>query len=369
MGQVVGTPRLDRDRRKPKSGNFYVYWTDNIEGSKELSTRTNNHIEAVKFFSQWRQRNIGISLPRTIDEVLLNEILHHYKDEKRGRVKSIERIEGAILRLEPFWGARPASVVNGLTCKDYESYRFELHDDLYPLKETISINTIRRELGVFRAALNIAKKARLIDMEVFVDLPPEIQKSIEHFECGEAIGLIKSANKVTRAKKHLTLFLKIGFLTGRRKAAILNLRWVDIDFDANIIYWQPDGESETNKRKPIGALPNRLKRILQRYRMINQNDIYVISYQGQKVKDIKNSFKTAVEILREKIATQTGQNKEDVLKMAYPHMMRHSCATWLMQKGINKEEACQFLGMTTTTLDRRYWHHHPDYQRGPADAF
>ena len=52
-----------------------------------------------------------------------------------------------------------------------------------------------------------------------------------------------------------------------------------------------------------------------------------------------------------------------------PHMLRHTCATWLMQKGVDKNEACAFLGMTIRTLERHYEHHHPDYQKGARDAF
>jgi integrase len=51
-----------------------------------------------------------------------------------------------------------------------------------------------------------------------------------------------------------------------------------------------------------------------------------------------------------------------------PHTLRHTCATWLMQKGAPKWDACGFLGMTLETLEKNYGHHHPDHQRGAADA-
>lgn len=317
MGHVVGTPKLDKDRKNLKHGSYYIYWTDAIEGSKEKSTRTKDYPKALESFNRWRLRNIGITTPRSIEEVLLDKILDHYRNERYGRVRCIERIDGAIKRLKPFWGRRPTSVVSGLTCKDYEDYRYDLNDALYPLKEIISINTIRRELGVLRSALNKAEQVRMIDRSVFVDIPPEVTKNVEYFRCTDAVSLIRISKQVERAKTHLPLFLKIGFTTGRRKAAILELRWSDVDFDANIIKWMPDGESETKKRRPIGAMPTRLRRTLLKHRKKFPSDTFVVSYQSGGVKDIKSSFQAAVSLLHRKIAAETGEHVDNILQMAY----------------------------------------------------
>jgi integrase len=41
--------------------------------------------------------------------------------------------------------------------------------------------------------------------------------------------------------------------------------------------------------------------------------------------------------------------------------MRHTAATWLMQRGVNLWTAAGYLGMTVEVLERVYGHHHPDY--------
>ncbi|HEX4041815.1 MAG TPA: tyrosine-type recombinase/integrase, partial [Xanthobacteraceae bacterium] len=51
-----------------------------------------------------------------------------------------------------------------------------------------------------------------------------------------------------------------------------------------------------------------------------------------------------------------------------PHILRHTCATWLMQKGVDLWDAAGFLGMTVQQLEATYGHHHPDYQRDAAEA-
>ncbi|WP_363331167.1 hypothetical protein [Bradyrhizobium sp.] len=51
-----------------------------------------------------------------------------------------------------------------------------------------------------------------------------------------------------------------------------------------------------------------------------------------------------------------------------PHTLRHTAATWLMQRAAPIWEAAGFLGMSEKTLRDTYGHHHPDHLRGAAEA-
>ena len=51
-----------------------------------------------------------------------------------------------------------------------------------------------------------------------------------------------------------------------------------------------------------------------------------------------------------------------------PHTLRHTAATWLMQRGVSIWQAAGYLGMSPETLDRVYGHHSPDYLKGAAHA-
>jgi integrase len=72
------------------------------------------------------------------------------------------------------------------------------------------------------------------------------------------------------------------------------------------------------------------------------------------LKDIKRGFATACE--------------RAALSDVTPHVLRHTCATWLMQRGVPIWDAAGFLGMTRETLERVYGHHHPDFLRSAAEA-
>ena len=51
-----------------------------------------------------------------------------------------------------------------------------------------------------------------------------------------------------------------------------------------------------------------------------------------------------------------------------PHILRHTCATWMMQNGVDLWEAASFLGMTVQQLEATYGHHHADFQASAAAA-
>jgi integrase len=73
------------------------------------------------------------------------------------------------------------------------------------------------------------------------------------------------------------------------------------------------------------------------------------------VKSVKTAFKSAVAL-----AGLDGR--------VTPHTLRHTAATWLMQAGVDKWEAADFLGMTIEMLDRVYGHHHPQHLQQTAKA-
>jgi integrase len=51
-----------------------------------------------------------------------------------------------------------------------------------------------------------------------------------------------------------------------------------------------------------------------------------------------------------------------------PHTLRHTAATWLMQRVVPVWEAAGFLGMSAEVLLGTYGHHHPDFLHGAANA-
>jgi integrase len=116
------------------------------------------------------------------------------------------------------------------------------------------------------------------------------------------------------------------------------------------------GTSETkNKRTPPVRIPRRLLHFLRRWHRADGGKVkHVVHYNGARIKrDVQTAWRNA--------------KKRAGLPWLHPHVLRHTAATWRVQKGIAPWQVAGFLGMTVRVLEETYGHHSPDYQREAAD--
>src|SRR4029077_3605360 len=99
----------------------------------------------------------------------------------------------------------------------------------------------------------------------------------------------------------------------------------------------------------------RLLAHLRRWQRLGLSKNSVVEWNGEPVESVRKGFAAAVRAagLSSKIT---------------PHILRHTCATWLMHNGVDLWDAAGFLGMTVKQLAENYAHHHPDVQREAAEA-
>jgi integrase len=222
----------------------------------------------------------------------------------------------------------------------------------YAEKRGRSAGTVRRELGVLRAAINLAFKNGRITRPVAVELPERPESKDRWLTRKEAARLIL-ASRTPQARLYLPLFILIGLYTGRRKQAILSLRWPQMNLEAGTIDFEIAGRRRTKKRRGIIKIPPRLLPHLRRARKRGSDLGYVLHVNGERIGDIKKGFAAACE--------RAG------IQGASPHTLKHTAATWLMQHGTDPWQAAGFLSISVETLLRVYGHHHPDYQRAAAE--
>ena len=51
-----------------------------------------------------------------------------------------------------------------------------------------------------------------------------------------------------------------------------------------------------------------------------------------------------------------------------PHVLRHTAATWMVQRGVPFEMVAKFLGNSKEMVERVYGHHSPEWLRLAANA-
>jgi integrase len=116
----------------------------------------------------------------------------------------------------------------------------------------------------------------------------------------------------------------------------------------------------TDKRQPPVKLPANVPAHLRVWSQLPRKDgtlpEYVVEWKGKPVASVKTAFATAVRLVG---------LEED----AWPHVLRHTAATWLMRQDVNLWEAAGYLGMTPEMPQKVYGHHHPQFQNEAASAF
>jgi integrase len=132
--------------------------------------------------------------------------------------------------------------------------------------------TVRRELGVLRAAINYAHRNGILTRVVAIHLPDRPPARDRWLTRSAAARLVAGALGFTfvhcsdirtrrekwvvcdreraHARLHLPLFILLGLYTGARKEAILSLRWLQVDLEGGRIDFNTPGAQRTNKRYP-----------------------------------------------------------------------------------------------------------------------
>lgn len=303
-----------------------------------------------------------------------------YGREVAPTVAAPERIGFALEPLAEFWAGRSIDEVRGGTCREYVAWRTAQQWKTAKVSgRKVGVGTARRELECLQSAINYyAAEYRLTSVPV-VTLPEKPEGRDRWLTRREAAAMVRAAYR-NPDHRHIVRFLLIGLYTGTRHSALLRLKWMPstdggwIDLEAGLLYRRGSGERRTKKRQPTSRIPPRLLFWLRRWKVeddaanaaraaedaekIDKRPpcLHVVSWAGKP-------------IAKERRAWGLVREAAGVGPEVTPHIMRHTAATWLMQRGADIWDAAGYLGMDATTLERTYGHHHPDFQKEVAGKF
>jgi integrase len=268
--------------------------------------------------------------------------------------------------LNDWWGAKTLGEVNGEECRQYR-------------KQRRNRGGARRDLEDLRAAIGYHAAEGFHREIVKISLPEKGGPRDRWLTRSEAAKLIwtcwryRERQKVSRrpeddikaptAKRplrHLSRFILLGIYSGTRAGAIaaasplpaLGRSYVDLE--RGRYYRLQQGAAKTNKRQPTVPIPSRLLAHLRRWHRIAPDAKHFVEFNGKPVASVKTAFKSAVKL------AGLGPGIS-------PHTLRHTAATWLMQRGADPWQAAGYLGMSLEVLLNTYGHHHPDYLSDAVD--
>jgi integrase len=310
---------------------------------------------------------------KDVDRISLADVLMIYHLDRRDQFEDMlqqRRFDASIGRLNEHFGNCKLSELSQVLTGGYVKHRG-------------SPGGARRDLENLRAAINHHARQNLHRAVITVTLPPKGRARERWLERTEAARLLWAAwrhreeqvihrgtNKGIKIKtnkhtlRHLARFVLIGLYTGTRASAIAAASpkrqegRAYVDLTAGIYYRLARGKRATNKRQTPAQVPERLLARMRRWVDKKIVTTSFVEWNGKPVKSVKNSFARAVEVA--KLDLTDGN--------VTAHTLRHTAATWLMQRGVDPWEAAGFLGMSVKVLMETYGHHHPNHLRGAANA-
>lgn len=330
--------------RKRKPARLYQRKDDGawiiIDGGKHIRTGFGDgfHEQAEEALSRYIREKTSKEIV-TVDpsQFTVGEALVRYGEAKTGIVKDPDRLVYTIKALAPYWANKMVSEVDEETCKGYVKWRRK------------SAWTMRREMNTLNAALKYTALKRRITYAPEVVLPPKGVAKDRWLTQIEADALME------HSAPHVRRFTRIALATGRRKGAILGLKWIPslhngwVDLERGVIHFLGKAEEESKKKKGIVRIPSKL---LAEMRTWEQDGPSVISYGGQTVKNIKTAFNHAVR----------RAGLEDVT----PHTLKHTAVTWAFIEGMSLEMATDYFATSRETLEDVYRSYSPDAQKDAA---
>jgi integrase len=307
---------------------------------------------------------------RDIASIDVADVLSIYYEDRRERQANKPKFDERLARLARWWGGKVLSDVNGVNCREYVRWRG-------------SNGGSRRDLEDLRAAINYHAKEGHHRGVVRVALPEKGLPRERWLTRSEAASLLwacwryretQTAHKGPlkgqrvetgkRPLRHVARFILIGLYTGTRAGSIAAASPFRVegrsfvDLNSGIFYRLPVGKRATTKRQPPVPLPLRLLAHLTRWSRLGVAKTHFVEWRSKPVASVKTGFASAVRLA----------GLDLTIGNVTPHTLRHTAATWLMQRAVPTWEAAGFLGMSEKTLRETYGHHHPDYLRGAANA-
>ncbi len=144
-----------------------------------------------------------------------------------------------------------------------------------------------------------------------------------------------------KAEGHLKDIIILAVNTGMRPGELLGLTWDRIDLRNKLILFNPDDQ----KNKSAGAVPlnDEAYRVIRDRRF--RSKTYVFEYLGKPIKSVKRSFNTALR-----------NAGIPIIKGSSPKMLRHTCATWMVQHGVHLKKVAKVLRHKNITTTEIYTH-------------
>jgi len=321
-----------------KGSPYWWYSLKNNGARVRKSTGLIDRKQAKEFYHLKRGEYILGKEKNQLPPLLLKQLLGTYlKDYSKTNKLTYSDDCSIVKTLNSFFGDKVVSEITTQLIEQYKSHRRQTT----VRRHLISGARVNRELAILKHAFN-----KGMEWGLALDNPVRRVKFFNEKDRGRTRYLTQSEKERLLAvcppftRRVVLMALK----TGMRQAEILNLRWSDIDFNANQITLH---KTKSGKIRHIPIHPD-VSTVLQSLpkgrEYVFFEDSEARSWHGKRRVD----FEAALD--------QAG------IRDFKFHDTRHSFASELVMKGVDIKTVSELLGHSTTRMTERYSHLSPSHK-------
>jgi integrase len=399
-----------------EDAGFWYIWDRKRQISTSCSREdTDGAAKALKnYLTDRHAPAAGATDPHSLPMADVLTIYAAAQDPKSQDPRAIEQHDLLLIRLldlNTFFGAKTVGNIKAQLCRDFVDWCTGTENEnnkkskIAPRVRIVTDQTARRRLEDLRAAVNAYHAENTLDFLPKISLPEKkegrhrwLTRNEAARLLGAAIGfvwdqergswkrdnrgcLVRRERWIIRRRYPAARFILTGLYSARREETIRRTQWLPsvthpwLDLSAWIYHGRGAEERKTKKRRPPAKVANRLRPHLARWRRIDaarsaELRAAGIMKHGEEIMFVVNRTTDGAPLAGKIRSAWEGILEDaclgdDVVR----HSLRHTAATWLMQRGTDRWEAAGWLGMTLEQLENGYGHHHPDFQEEAAGAF
>ncbi len=312
-----------------RSNGVYYIIIETGGKRKYKSTGCTRKSEALKALTNYKAL-FAERLPVTrLSEFVQKFIPFAETNVSRATLRSYKLTLGNLL---DFMGDCPLA---SITPRRLDEYKIERAKSVSPVSVNIELRTLR-------AAFNVMVRWRLLDRSPFrevsfIRIPDRAPDYLDRNDFDRLLGTIK--------EKWLQEVVVVAVLTGMRLGELLHLRWTDVNFEQNMLIIQSAGDFRTKHGK-MRTIPlnDVARRLLTELRERTESEL-VFPSCGRRYSDswVSHRFK--------RYARMAGLSAG-----IHFHSLRHTFATWLVQKGTSIYTVQKLMGHSSIAVTQVYAH-------------
>jgi integrase len=316
---------------KRPNGVYYLFYETPDQKRKSISTKATSKHDALKFLSEFQislrdaagSKVISIDLKTFSFEYLkFSEKFHTYKTHRMLKII-----------FEQFKDDLGNPMLNNIMMRDCELFIFK--------KANVSNYTAQKYLAHLRAAFNRAQERGYITVNPF--------RQIKNFKIPERLPKFLTKNdveKIINATEDNDLKDLISFAvnTGLRQMELIMLEWNQVDLIQNVLLL--NNQNAVTKSKKVRNIPlNKAAREILEKRNQQSNYGRVFTYKSVPINPdfLSKKFKKLVV-------------KAEINSDFNFHCLRHTFASWLVQRGVSIYEVSKLLGHADIKTTQIYAH-------------